>query len=81
MNIVFILLSVLMLLYMVGRKIDFYSIATVCTIIYNYYCALGVVFIASHEKAGAYYYYSDTPPQVSFIVIAELLPLVTAVVR
>ena len=80
MNIVFILLSVIMLLYMVGRKIDFFSIATVCTIIYNYYCAMGTVFISSHEKAGAYYYYSDILPQVYFIVIAELLILFAAMV-
>ena len=80
MQIVFIVLSIGMLLYMVGRKIDFFSIATVCTIIYNYYCAMGTVFISSHEKAGAYYYYSDILPQVYFIVIAELLILFAAMV-
>ncbi len=79
MSTVFILVSAAMLLYMVGRKIDFFSIATVCIIIYNYYCAVGSVFIAFRGRTGAYYY-SQILPQVYFIVIAELLILFAAMV-
>lgn len=74
MKYVFICMSILMLLVMVRRRrIDFFCIAAVFFVIYNFHCIYGVVFVSSHEHAGAMYYYSEILPQVYLIIIGQMV--------
>lgn len=76
MKYIFMCACVLMIIILlIRKKIDFFCVAAVFLMIYNFHCVYGVVFISSHEHAGEYYYYSKILPQVYFIVIAQMVLL------
>lgn len=80
MKYIFIVLSVIELIYVFCRELDFLSVGAISHFIYNYYCALGTVYISSHEKSGAYYYYTDISNAVYIIVILQIIILLAAMV-
>ena len=78
MSIAFIILAVVMLIYVATRKVDFFSVGIVCLLIYNCYCAIGYVFIASHEQAYVNYYEGTIDLRVYCIVLCQMLILFAA---
>ena len=75
MKILFIILAVAMLAYVVTRRFDLLSVAIVCEVIYNIYCAAGYVFISSHERVGVKYYSSEIQSGVYVVVILQMIIL------
>lgn len=65
----------MIIILVIRRKIDFFCVAAIFLMIYNFHCMYGEVFISSHEHAGTSYYYSKILPQVYFIVIAQMVLL------
>lgn len=72
--------SIIEIVYVLQREFDFLSIGAIGHLIYNYYCAIGTAFVSSHEKSGAYYYYTDISKEVYIIVIFQIIILILSMV-
>lgn len=81
MNVAFVILALIMIVYLTTRRIDLLSVAIVCLIIYNIYCATGYVYISSHEKAHVYYYAGKIQTSVYLVVLTQMLFLLIYTIR
>lgn len=78
MRYIFLAACAVMVLKLLTRKTDFYSVGAICHMIYNFHCARGVVFVSSHEVRGAYYYYATIEPRAYMVILAQMLLLFVA---
>lgn len=62
----------MVIILVIRRRIDFFCVAAIFLMIYNFHCVYGEIFISSHEQVGVSYYYSKILPQVYFIVIGQM---------
>ncbi len=79
MSALFAVLSGLLLVIVLMRRLDLYSVAAVCLIIYNIYCTTDYVWIASHEKAGVNYYEGYIDFRVYAIVIVQVVIMILVI--
>ncbi len=79
MTSVYVILSIVLLAIVLSRRVDLLSIASVCLIVYNWYCSVGRVWIASHEKAGVNYYEGVIDERVYFIVLSQIVVMIAVV--
>lgn len=79
MTVLFTALSAILLVIVLTRRLDLFSVAAVCLIVYNCYCATGYVWIASHEKAGVNYYQGTVDTRVFLIIICQMLLMILVI--
>ncbi len=79
MSVLFTALSAVLLVIVLTRRLDLFSVAAVCLIVYNFYCTTDYVWIASHEKAGVNYYEGFIDPRVYVIVIIQVLLMILVI--
>ena len=78
MQYVFIVFAIIEILYVFKRGLDFLSIGAIGHLIYNYYCAIGTVFIASHESVNVNYYAADIKTGTYVLVILQIVIMIVA---
>lgn len=78
MKYVFIVLAIIEILYVFKRRLDFLSIGAIGHLIYNYYCAIGEVYIASHESVNVNYYASDVKTGTYVLIILQIVIMIVA---
>lgn len=79
MSALFTVLCGILLVIVLMRRLDLFSVAAVCLMVYNFYCTTNYVWIASHEKAGVNYYEAFIDPRVYGIVIAQVVIMILVI--
>ncbi len=72
---IFVILSILMLIYISTRKIDFFSIGAICFLIYHFHLAYGIVYIASHVTVSKNLYYEEIDTSLYVIIFTQIIIL------
>lgn len=80
MSYVFIAFCIVLIIKVLRRPLDFYSIGAICLMIYNVYCSSGIVFISSHEVRNTFYYYSALDFRTYIIVLTQMVILYVTMV-
>ncbi len=74
-NVLFIVLLVVTGAYVLARRFDMFSVALICLLIYNIYCATEAVHIYSRGVVATRIYDAAISPQVYAIVIVQVVVL------
>ncbi|MFH0841779.1 MAG: O-antigen polysaccharide polymerase Wzy [Bacteroidota bacterium] len=80
LKIIFLILSLLILLYISMRKLDFFSIGAVCFILYHSHCIIGEVAIQSLESVHIQLYAAKLDPILYYIIFLQLIFILFAMI-
>ena len=80
MNYIYIIISLIIILYITFRKVDFLSIGAACFIIYHSHAAYGEVYIHSRERVNVLLYEDFISDKLYLILFSQLLILLFSIV-